>query len=110
MSDLAQRHCVPCGGGVPPLDSAAATALLEQLGGGWCVEGGHHHLHKVYRFPDFAQALEFTNSVGAIAEAEGHHPDIVLAWGRVELNIWTHAIDGLTESDFVLAARCDAAL
>ena len=110
MCDLAQRHCVPCSGGTPPLEPAAATALHLQLVGGWRLTGGQHHLHKVYRFADFAQALDFTNRVGAIAEAEGHHPDILLAWGRVELSIWTHAIDGLTESDFVLAARCDAAL
>ena len=68
-----------------------------------------HHLLNAYTFDDFAQALDFTNRVGAIAEAEGHHPDIYLAWGRVEVKIWTHKIDGLTESDFVLAAKADVA-
>lgn len=82
--------------------------LLGELGGGWGAVDDHH-LEKTYAFGDFKQALDFTNSVGAIAEAEGHHPDIYLAWGKVRITIWTHKIDGLTESDFILAARADAA-
>jgi 4a-hydroxytetrahydrobiopterin dehydratase len=110
MTDsLAQRHCVPCRRGTPPLDAAAQQRLLAELGPDWRVEHGHH-LHKDYAFPDFATALAFVNRVGEIAEAEGHHPDIVLAWGKVALTLWTHAIDGLSESDFVLAAKADAAL
>lgn len=108
MSELASKHCVPCRGGVPPLAGEALRSLSEQLGGGWKVVDGHH-LEKSYAFDDFSHALAFTNRVGAIAEAEGHHPDVHLAWGRVTLTIWTHKIDGLTESDFVLAARADAA-
>jgi len=77
------------------------------LGGGWRVVD-EHHLEKAYAFDDFRQALDFTNRVGEIAEAEGHHPDVHLGWGRVKLTIWTHKIDGLTESDFVFAAKCDA--
>ncbi|HEX5133458.1 MAG TPA: 4a-hydroxytetrahydrobiopterin dehydratase [Candidatus Krumholzibacteria bacterium] len=80
----------------------------QKLGGGWKVVD-EHHLEKSYEFADFATALAFTNRVGAIAEAEGHHPDIHLAWGRVGLTIWTHKIDGLTESDFILAAKADDA-
>jgi 4a-hydroxytetrahydrobiopterin dehydratase len=76
------------------------------LGGGWSVVD-EHHLHKVFSFPDFATALAFTNKVGELAESEGHHPDILLSWGRVEIEIFTHKIDGLTESDFILAARID---
>ena len=84
----------------------ALDALLSQLGGGWRVLN-EYHLEKEYRFKDFVQALAFTNQVGALAEAQGHHPDIYLAWGKVRLTIWTHSINGLSESDFVLAAKAD---
>lgn len=106
MSELSQKACVPCTGGVPRLDDDEQRALLEKLGGGWSVKDGHH-LEKAYSFKDFKEALAFTNKVGALAESEGHHPDIYLAWGRVRLTVWTHKIDGLTESDFVLAAKVD---
>lgn len=109
MSGLASKQCVPCRGGVPPLGPAAIEKLLNELGGGWRAVDDHH-LEKSYAFDDFKQALDFTNRVGAIAESEGHHPDIFLAWGKVSLTIWTHKIDGLTESDFILAAKADAAL
>ena len=107
-SELARKQCVPCKGGVPPLEDVQLRPLLEQLGDGWKVVD-HHHLEKNYSFPDFVRALEFTNVVGAIAEEQGHHPDICLAWGRVRVRVWTHKIDGLTESDFILAAKVDAA-
>lgn len=106
MTQLAEQHCVPCKGDVPALSAERTGALLKELGGGWQVIG-NHHLEKAFSFPDFATALAFTNRVGELAEAEGHHPDIHLAWGKVRLTIWTHAVDGLTESDFVLAARAD---
>ncbi len=80
--------------------------LLEELGSGWQVVR-EHHLEKEFSFPDFRSALDFTVRLGEVAEVEGHHPDIHLAWGRVKLQIWTHKIDGLTESDFVLAAKAD---
>lgn len=80
--------------------------MLEQLGGGWQAVAGHH-LQREYQFRDFREALAFTNRVGAVAEEEGHHPDLQLSWGRVVVQIWTHAADGLTESDFILAARID---
>jgi 4a-hydroxytetrahydrobiopterin dehydratase len=108
-SELAERQCVPCRGGVPPLEGEQLRVLSEQLGGSWEVVDGHH-LVKEYRFPDFAQALEFTNRVGAVAEEQDHHPDIHLAWGKVVVEVWTHKIDGLTESDFIFAAKADAAL
>jgi 4a-hydroxytetrahydrobiopterin dehydratase len=108
-SELAAKQCIPCRGGVPPLEGKEIDALLAKLGGEWHV-AGEHHLEKEYAFADFAQALAFTNKVGAIAEEQGHHPDIYLAWGKVGLKIWTHKIDGLTESDFVLAAKADEAL
>jgi 4a-hydroxytetrahydrobiopterin dehydratase len=103
---LSSKHCVPCRGGVPPLSGKPLTELEQELGGGWSVVD-EHHLHKVFSFPDFATALAFTNKVGELAESEGHHPDILLSWGRVEIEIFTHKIDGLTESDFILAARID---
>ncbi len=108
-SKLAAKQCVPCKGGVPPLRGGEITQLLDQLGGGWKAVDGHH-LAKEYKFKDFAEALAFTNRVGAIAEDQGHHPNIYLTWGKVGLEIWTHKIDGLTESDFVLAAKADEAL
>lgn len=106
-SPLADKHCVPCTGGVPPLDGPERDRLLAELGNGWEVQDGHH-LYKEFRFDDFVSALDFTNRVGAVAEEQGHHPDIFLTWGRVGIKIWTHAIDGLTESDFILAAKADA--
>ena len=109
MSDLAAKSCVPCKGGVPPLAEDEQKRLLKELGGDWVVVDGHH-LERVYTFPDFKAALAFVNAVGEIAEREGHHPDLYLAWGKVRITIWTHKIDGLTESDFVLAAKCDQAL
>ena len=109
MSDLAQKQCVPCKGGVPPLKGADLTTLSRQLGGDWKIVD-EHHLEKEYRFPDFRAALAFTNKVGELAEEQGHHPDIYLAWGKVALTLWTHKIDGLTESDFIFAAKADRLL
>lgn len=108
-SELASRDCVPCRGGVPPLGPDQVKDLLAQLGNDWKAVD-NHHLEKSYAFPDFAQALAYTNRVGDIAESQGHHPDIYLAWGKVRITVWTHKIDGLTESDFVFAAKCDGAL
>jgi 4a-hydroxytetrahydrobiopterin dehydratase len=104
--DLADRQCVPCKGGIPPLAGGELGALLERLGGGWRVVDGHH-LEKLYRFADFGQALAFVNRVAELAEEQQHHPDLHLAWGRVTVQIWTHKIDGLTESDFVFAAKAE---
>ena len=105
-SDLATKTCVPCRGGVPPLEGSELAGLRERLGGDWRVVE-KHHLEKEFRFDDFRSALGFTNGVGELAEEQGHHPDIHLSWGRVRIEIWTHKIDGLTESDFVLAAKVD---
>jgi len=102
---LAQKHCVPCRGRVPPLQGAALETLKAQVPGWQVVDA--HHLTRTFTFPDFRTALDFVNRVGAVAEAEGHHPDVYLAWGRVEVKTWTHKIDGLTESDFILAAKID---
>lgn len=107
MSELAKQRCVPCRGGVPPLAGAELKGLQARLGGGWDVVE-QHHLEKVYEFDDFRQALDFTIRVGEMAEEQDHHPDLELAWGRVKITIRTHKIDGLTESDFVFAAKADA--
>ncbi len=105
---LADKVCIPCTGGVPPLTPEEQAPLLEQLGGGWTIVDDHH-LHKEFYFDDFAGALAFTNVIGAIAEEQWHHPDIKLTWAMVGVDIWTHKIDGLTESDFVLAAKFEEA-
>lgn len=105
---LADNRCVPCQGGVPPLPQDRIQSLLRELGTGWTLNA-QGHLERLYTFKDFAQALDFVNKVGAIAEAEGHHPDLYLAWGKCKVEIWTHKINGLTESDFYLAAKTDRA-
>ena len=106
MSGLASKDCIPCRGGIPPLAGKELAALDAALGGDWEVVDGHH-LEKTYRFPDFQQALDFTNSIGALAEKINHHPDICLGWGKVHVTIWTHKIDGLAEADFIWAAKAD---
>ena len=106
MDELAEKECVACKGGVPPLKGQPLGDLLQKLGNGWNVIN-EHHLEKEFTFKNFLEALAFTNKVGELAEQQGHHPDIYLTWGRVKITIWTHKIDGLTESDFVLAAKID---
>jgi 4a-hydroxytetrahydrobiopterin dehydratase len=107
--DLAKKECVPCRGGIPPLKGKPLQDLLSAVGNGWKLVG-EHHLEKEYKFEDFRQALDFTNLVGEMAELQNHHPDIYLAWGKVKVTIWTHKIDGLTESDFIFAAKTDQLL
>ena len=105
MSELASRECVPCRGGVPPLKGDELQRLSGELGD-WSVVN-EHHLSKDFKFRDFAESLAFVNRVGELAEQQGHHPDICFGWGKVEITIWTHKINGLTESDFILAAKID---
>jgi 4a-hydroxytetrahydrobiopterin dehydratase len=102
---LAEKHCVPCRGGVPPLKGEELEKLKAQIPGWQVVD--EHHLTKLFTFPDFRLALDFVNRAGAVAEEEGHHPDLYLSWGKVEVRTWTHKIDGLTESDFILAAKIE---
>ena len=106
MSDLAKKTCIPCKGGVPPLKGTKLDELLEKLKNDWKIIK-EHHLEKEYLFKNFKEALSFTIKIGELAENQGHHPDIFLAWGKVKLTIWTHKIDGLTESDFIFAAKAD---
>jgi len=98
--------CKACRGDLPVLKGEELAAYLGQVDDAWeAVE--EHHLRRAFRFPDFVTALAFVNRVGAVAEAEGHHPNITLTWGRATIEIWTHKVDGLTESDFILAAKVD---
>ena len=102
--DLASQNCVPCRGGVPPMKGREQRIL--QLVPEWKAVN-EHHITRLFTFPDFKQALEFVNAVGEIAEHQGHHPDILLTWGKAEITLWTHKIDGLTQSDFIMAAKID---
>ena len=107
MAELADRECAACTSEDEPLESESIEELLEQLDTGvWQVIDGHH-LEGTYEFEDFRDALEFTYKVGELAEEEWHHPDLHLSWGEVVVEMWTHKIDGLHESDFVMAARMD---
>jgi 4a-hydroxytetrahydrobiopterin dehydratase len=105
MADLASKHCVPCRGGVAALKGKELQDLARQVSG-WKVVN-EHHLAREYAFPDFKTALEFVNRVGEVAEQEGHHPNIAFTWGKVEITVYTHKVDGLTESDFILAAKLE---
>ena len=106
MENLASRHCVPCHGGVPRLRGQEIEPFMRELSGWEVVE--EHHLKRDYKFKNFREALAFVNRVGEVAEREGHHPDITFGWGYAQVAIHTHAIDGLSESDFILAAKLDA--
>ena len=105
---LADRKCAPCRGGMPPMESERARQMLKELSSGWGVNQAGH-LECSYAFKNFALALEFANKLGSIAEAEEHHPDLHIAWGKCKVEVWTHAIHGLTENDFYLAAKADRA-
>ena len=105
VSDLASRQCVPCRGGVPPLSGDELTQLSAQLPDWSVIEA--HHIEKSFPFPNFKSALVFVNRIGDIAEEQGHHPDICFGWGKVTVTVYTHKIKGLTESDFILAAKVD---
>ncbi len=102
---LADKQCVPCRGGVPALHGKELEEIHQRVPQ-WMVVDEHHILRE-FKFPDFQKALDFVNRVGALAEEQGHHPDILLAWGKTEITLWTHKIDGLTESDFIMAAKID---
>ncbi|MGH2356104.1 MAG: 4a-hydroxytetrahydrobiopterin dehydratase [Chloroflexota bacterium] len=106
-SSLAEKRCVPCEGGTPPLTAEQVQPLLAQLTG-WQVEDGKK-LTKSYPFRNFVQAVDFVNAITPVAEGEGHHPDLYVRWGEVRVDLWTHAIDGLSENDFIMAAKIDRA-
>lgn len=105
--DLTTKHCIPCQGGTPPLTSQEVQNFLEQLQNHWQLNT-HGHLYKQYPFKDFISAMAFANHIAHIAEQEGHHPNLTIAWGSCAVEIWTHKINGLTESDFILAAKIES--
>ncbi len=105
MTDLADKTCIPCRGGTPALQGEELSALASQVPL-WQVVNDHH-LTRKFEFPDFLKALAFVNRVGVVAEQQGHHPDICFTWGKAEVTIFTHKVNGLTESDCILAAKID---
>ncbi len=105
MSELASKTCVPCKGGTPPLKGEELEELRRQVPEWEVVE--EHHLRRRFRFKNFRESLLFVNRVGELAEEQGHHPDIGFGWGYAEISVWTHKINGLTESDFIFAAKVD---
>lgn len=107
MSEFAKKRCIPCEGGVKPLDESAARTLLTELHEDWMLIDSGHLLARTFRFKDFAEAMTFANKIAAIAEAEGHHPDLTVSYGSLGVELMTHAIDGLSENDFIVAAKID---
>lgn len=104
--DLSSKQCIPCRGGTPPLKGTQLNQLGDQLEHGWEIVD-EHHLSKNFKFVDFSGALGYVNRIGGMADEQGHHPDIYLAWGKVRIEVWTYKINGLTESDFIFAAKAD---
>lgn len=103
--DFANKHCVPCEGGTPPLSEEKEEKFLKDIPGWQIVRDGTHRLRRQFKFKDFKEALVFVNKVGEIAEAEQHHPDICFTWGKVQIDLFTHAVGGLSENDFILASK-----
>ncbi len=103
---IESKNCVPCSTDIPRLEGDALAQQRAKLGRGWAITEGHH-LEKEFTFKDFKEALHFTNQVGQLAEEQGHHPDVYLAWGKVRVTIWTHKINGLSENDFLLAQKIE---
>jgi len=104
---LANKTCIPCKGGVPPLTAKEVESLLDLLRNDWQLNQAGH-LYKKYEFTDFISSMNFANKIAALAEQEAHHPDLTIAWGICKVEIWTHKINGLTESDFILAAKIES--
>ena len=105
-SSLAQKQCTPCKGGTLRIEGEVLRTLIAGLNEGWAVVGDQR-LEREFKFKNFVEALAFTNAVGALAEEQNHHPDIYLSWGMVRVTLWTHKAGGLTENDFILAAKID---
>lgn len=107
MEDLTLKVCTACEGGIPPLSSDEAAQLLVQIPL-WKISEDGKSLTRAYTFKDFKEALAVTNKIGEIAEQEGHHPDLTLGWGKVRVSLTTHAINGLSENDFIVASKVEA--
>ena len=106
VSELSKKSCVPCREGATALKGKELHDYFSQIEG-WTLVN-EHELTKTYKFKDFAQALAFVNRIGKLADEEDHHPDIQLSWGKARVELWTHKVDGLTENDFIFAAKVDA--
>ena len=109
MDELAKKNCIPCKGGIPPFDISEIHKYLKKVNG-WTVEknkNNFYFLEKNFKFTNFSESQKFVNEVGNIAEDQGHHPDIIFGWGYAKIQIFTHKIKGLVESDFILAAKID---
>lgn len=107
VCSLKDKNCIPCQGGVPALTPAEIQKYLKEVGNNWKVNS-QGHLHKEFTFDNFMGAMDLANKIAVVAEKEGHHPDLTIAWGKCSVEIWTHKINGLSESDFILAAKIDA--
>lgn len=110
MNDLTKKHCVPCEGGTPPLSSDKEDELIKQIPDWILLRDGTHRITKQFKFEDFKRAMEFVNKVAEIAESEGHHPDIKIVYNKVQLDLFTHAVGGLSENDFIMAAKINTLL
>ena len=109
MQDLSDKKCVPCRGGIPPFEISEIHKYLKKVDG-WDVkknENNSYFIEKNFKFENFLESQKFVNSVGSLAEEQGHHPDIIFGWGYAKVQIFTHKIKGLVESDFILAAKID---
>ena len=112
MEDLDKKKCIPCRGGIAPFDISEIHKYLKKVDG-WDVksdDGKNFYLLKDFKFKNFKESQNFVNNVGKVSEEEGHHPDIIFGWGYAKINITTHAIEGLSENDFILAAKIDQIL
>lgn len=110
MSELAARSCPPCRGGMPPLSATECKYLLGELGGGWQLVGpglAVQRLAKAFRTRNFETSLDWATKIGAVAAEQNHHPDLQVSWGLLRVEVFTHKVGGLTEADFVLAAKID---
>lgn len=106
-TDLTSKKCQPCEGGLPPLDSASALQLLQALDQGWTISDDGTKISRVFAFEDFGQTMAFVNAVAQIADSEDHHPDLEVSYSRCVVNYTTHEINGLSENDFICAAKID---
>ncbi|HEX7042308.1 MAG TPA: 4a-hydroxytetrahydrobiopterin dehydratase [Patescibacteria group bacterium] len=105
MTDLTQKHCVPCEGGTPPLTNEEEDKLMSQINDWILIRDGNHKLRKQFKFQNFLEAVSFVNKIAKVAESEGHHPDIYIFYNKVQIDLFTHAVGGLSENDFIMAAK-----
>lgn len=106
-TDLTTKHCVPCEGGMPPLEEKQEDALHQEVSSWLLLRDGNHKLRRQFSFKTFLDGIEFVNKVAKIAESEGHHPDVSISYNKIQLDLFTHAVGGLSENDFIMAAKID---